>query len=85
MCPVQSRQGIGYPLHPPETGQFSRLFNPRTDRWEDHFALAGARLVGTTVIGQVTINLLRLNEDERVLERAWLQRLGEFPPAKRLA
>ncbi|MEO5959832.1 MAG: HNH endonuclease signature motif containing protein, partial [Opitutaceae bacterium] len=63
----------------PETGQFSRLFNPRTDRWEDHFAPEGARLAGKSAIGRVTITLLRLNDDERVLEREWLQRLGEYP------
>jgi hypothetical protein len=63
----------------PETGQFSRLFNPRTDKWAEHFALDGARLAGKSAIGRVTITLLRLNDDERVLERTWLQRLGEFP------
>ncbi len=63
----------------PATGQFSRLFNPRADRWEAHFALDAGRLVGKSEIGQVTITLLRLNDDERVLERTWLQRLGEYP------
>jgi hypothetical protein len=63
----------------PETGQFSRLFNPRADRWAEHFALDGARLTGKSAIGRVTITLLRLNDDERVLERMWLLRLGEYP------
>ncbi len=62
----------------PETGQFSRLLNPRADRWAEHFAPDGARLTGKSVIGRVTITLLRLNDDERVLERRWLQRLGEY-------
>lgn len=62
----------------PETGQFSRLFNPRTDRWEDHFAPEGARLTAKTVIGQVTLTLLRLNDDERVVERELMRRLGEY-------
>jgi hypothetical protein len=63
----------------PETGQFPRLFNPRADRWAEHFTLDGARLTGKPAIGRVTIPLLRLNDDERVLERMWLQRLGEYP------
>lgn len=62
-----------------ETGQFSRLFNPRTDRWENHFALEGRRLAGKTAMGRVTITLLRLNDDERVVEREWMQRLDDYP------
>ncbi|MSU50961.1 MAG: HNH endonuclease [Opitutus sp.] len=63
----------------PATGQFSRLFNPRVDSWAEHFSLEAGRLTGRSEIGQVTISLLRLNDDERVLERTWLQRLGEYP------
>lgn len=25
----------------PSTGEFTRFFNPRTDRWSDHFVLSG--------------------------------------------
>jgi len=59
--------------------QFSRLFNPRTDRWDEHLKLDGARLVGRTIIGEVTIKLLRLNDEDRIMERMLLQRLGEYP------
>ena len=62
-----------------ETGQFSRLFNPRTDRCGNHFALEGRRLAGKTAMGRVTITLLRLNDDEQVVEREWMQSLGEYP------
>jgi len=44
----------------PVTGEFVRLFNPRLDRWEDHFRLAGALFQGLTPIGDVTISLLNL-------------------------
>ena len=30
------------------SGQFVRLFNPRIDRWEEHFRLEGAQIVGVT-------------------------------------
>ncbi len=60
-------------------GAFTRLFNPRIDRWEEHFVLEEARIVGRTAIGQVTEALLRLNEDERLEERVLLQLLREYP------
>jgi len=57
------------------SGTFIRLFNPRLDQWNEHFALDGARIVGLTPIGQVTVTLLRFNEDARMLERILLQRV----------
>jgi hypothetical protein len=36
----------------------------------------GARIVGLTPIGQVTVTLLRFNENERLLERILLQQAG---------
>ena len=61
------------------TGAFVRLFNPRIDRWNEHFSWAGARIHGRTTIGEVTAALLRMNGDDRVAERHLLQKLGEFP------
>jgi hypothetical protein len=61
----------------PGSGEFIRLFNPRLDRWDEHFVIDGARIVGLTSIGQVTVTLLRFNEDERLLERLLLQQTGK--------
>ncbi len=61
----------------PGSGEFIRLFNPRLDRWDEHFVIDGARIVGLTPIGQVTVTLLRFNEDERLLERLLLQQTGK--------
>ena len=66
----------------PVDGAFSRLFNLRIDRWEEHFTLERARIVGITPVGQVTVRLLRFNDDERILERSLLQLLGEYPRPK---
>ena len=66
----------------PATSHFSRLFNPRTDRWEEHFALDGARLVSSTPVGRVTLTLLHLNDTDRMIERALLQQIGEYPRGK---
>jgi HNH endonuclease len=61
------------------TGAFVRLFNPRMDHWNDHFVIEGARIIGLTPIGQITAALLRLNDDERLLERSLLKQAGHYP------
>ena len=60
------------------TGAFIRLFNPRIDRWVDHFKTQEGRIGGLTEVGTVTARLLRMNEGERVIERRLLQMLGEY-------
>jgi len=63
-----------------QTGQLSRLFHPRQDRWADHFRLHGAVIEPVSIVGGVTIFLLRLNAPERTAERQLLQELGTYPP-----
>ncbi len=53
----------------PQTGEFSFLFNPRTQQWAEHFKLEEKRLIGLTIQGRTTINLLKLNSDVRLAER----------------
>ena len=66
------------------TGQFSRLFNPRIDRWSDHFSLDGDVIGPRSDIGEVTARILDLNDPTRVAERAALRTLGRYPsPAAR--
>ena len=43
-----------------------RLFHPRQDVREQHFAWQGERLVGRTPIGRATIEALRLNHPLRL-------------------
>lgn len=59
----------------PITGERSRLFHPRRDRWEDHFAwdAEGLELHGTTVIGRATERLLRVNSPELLRQRHLLR------------
>lgn len=61
------------------TEQFVRFYNPRTDRWADHFELVGSRIEGLTPIGVVTTRILGFNSVERILERQTLQSLGRYP------
>jgi hypothetical protein len=65
----------------PDTGELCRLFNPRTDRWRDHFRLDGPRIEGLSEIGRATVLLLRMNGDDRLLERTVLVRSGRYPCA----
>ncbi|MEH2033453.1 MAG: HNH endonuclease signature motif containing protein [Nostoc sp.] len=57
----------------PETGAFSFLFNPRTQKWAEHFTFSELNLVGLTPIGRTTIRLLQINSDERLAERQRLR------------
>jgi hypothetical protein len=62
----------------PGSGQFTRLFNPRLDLWDEHFVMEHAHIIGLTPIGQGTVTLLRFNEVERVLERGLLVPAGRL-------
>lgn len=56
----------------PQSGAITPLFNPRTQHWADHFRLDGATIVPLTSEGRATVFLLRLNDPERIQERAVL-------------
>lgn len=60
-----------------------RLFNPRRDRWEDHFKLEGVYIVPVTNIGEATVRLLGLNHPLRLAERELLIRAGRYHPQRR--
>jgi hypothetical protein len=63
----------------PRTAEIVPLFDPRHDRWSDHFRLNGARVEPISQIGWATARLLGLNAPERILERRLLQSLGRYP------
>jgi len=58
-----------------ETGTIVTLFNPRTDKWHDHFKQSGSFIIGCTPTGRATVHVLNMNEDRRVKLRASLQEL----------
>jgi hypothetical protein len=53
------------------------LFHPRRDAWPEHFAWRGTLIVGQTAIGRATVQLLAMNDWQRVELRDNLQALGE--------
>ncbi len=64
----------------PETGSAVPLFNPRRDRWHEHFRWNGAELVGRTASGKATVDVLGINLPLRRAFREALIDEGLFPP-----
>jgi hypothetical protein len=56
-----------------------RLFNPRTDAWDNHFELVDGAIIGRTAIGRATVFLLNVNEPIRIEMRRALVELGQWP------
>ena len=78
-CPdCNAHKGPNLTSIDPESDQYVRLFNPRIDRWDDHFQTQGPFIAGTTPIGRATVSLLTMNESERLQMRAELQQTGDF-------
>jgi len=64
-----------------QTDQDVPLFNPRTDRWTDHFAWdEDWQIVGLTPTGRATIAALDLNHPRRVRIREAEEWFDLFPP-----
>ena len=46
-------------------GQLIPLFHPRTQRWDEHFAVEEDWIVGLTPVGRGTVELFDMNDDDR--------------------
>jgi hypothetical protein len=68
----------------PATGCMAPLFDPRRQRWSDHFAWNGEAtlIVGLSPTGRATVESLHLNRPEVVNLRRVLAEAGEHPPAE---
>jgi len=56
-----------------------RFYNPRKDKWADHFELANGSIHGKTDIGRATVSLFRMNEVDRLIFRQQLIDLALYP------
>lgn len=65
----------------PETDLITALFNPRTQRWNEHFRLDDTSISPLTPEARVTIQLLQLNRSDRLEERKILIGKGQYPPS----
>src|SRR5689334_20939461 len=63
----------------PITRELVALFNPRTQRWSEHFHLHGGEIVPLTAIGRATEAMLRLNLPQRIEARQRWSALGLYP------
>jgi hypothetical protein len=63
-----------------ESGTIVRLFNPRRDKWAEHFIWDGPKLKALTQIGRATIAVLLINDPEAIAVRKALQDEGVFGP-----
>lgn len=66
----------------PDTGGQAPLFNPRTQRWQDHFAWSEdfTHVIGRTPSGRATVAELELNREETVNLRLLLVGARLHPP-----
>lgn len=67
------------------SGAIVLLFNPRRDRWTEHFRLENGRIEPLTAIGRATASLLQLNHPLRVEERLLLGATGLIRAPEALA
>jgi len=63
----------------PDTGNLVALFNPRTQKWNEHFSLTGGLIIALNPIASATVDLLKLNLPARVEAREALARRGRYP------
>lgn len=68
----------------PADGAMVPLFNPREDRWQDHFCWSDdyLRIVGITPTGRATIEALQMNRPGLVNMRQLLYAIGKHPPRR---
>lgn len=59
----------------PDTKSLVTLFNPRTQSWDSHFSKVGHRILGLTVVGRATAELLQMNALRRIALRIAVDRL----------
>jgi hypothetical protein len=71
-----SYKGTDIAAYAPDSDDIVPLFNPRADNWSDHFDWKGAVLFGKTAIGAATIELLKINQSDRVEHRQLLNQAG---------
>ncbi len=50
---------------------FTRLFNPRIDTWNEHFEYEDCTFYAKSIIGEATIKVLKLNDLDRIIERSY--------------
>lgn len=64
----------------PQTGAVVALYHPRRQSWLEHFLVgSNAVLQGLTAEGRATVELLAMNDEDRLRLRSQLMRRGRYP------
>lgn len=64
----------------PLTGDASKFYNPRQQIWDVHFKLNDDMTIfGLTPEGRTTIEVLRINDPERLKQRFGEHQVGDYP------
>lgn len=78
-CPYCNRaKGSDLGSLDPQTQKLTPFFNPRTQKWSEHFLLLEATISPQTPEGRVTALILQFNDSERSQERANLIAIGQY-------
>ena len=69
----------------PADGAMAPLFNPREQRWQEHFCWSGdyTQIIGLTPTGRATVETLQLNRPGLINMRQLLYTIGKHPPRRR--
>src|SRR5882724_5185102 len=62
----------------PVDSSLTRLFNPRTDRWPEHFRFSRGEIIPLTAIGRTTLYVANMNAPVRVMGRRLLMATGDI-------
>jgi hypothetical protein len=62
----------------PVESSLTRLFNPRIDRWSDHFRFNRGEIISLTAIGRTTLYVVNMNALVRVMGRRLLMATGDM-------
>ena len=84
-CPLcNGHKGIQTHGIDPTTGEQVPLFNPRQQRWRDHFCWSedGVEILGLTATGRATVIALQLNNEYLVRARRRWVAAGWHPPTE---
>jgi hypothetical protein len=64
----------------PQTGEEAAIFNPRIDRWKEHFRWDGVKIQGLTPTGRATVAALKMNRVLILAIRKEETLRGRHPP-----
>ena len=77
-CPICNRKkGADLGTMVGDPPKLVRFFNPRTDRWTEHFSLEeSGEIISITDVGEATVKFLDFNHPDAVIQRRKLVEAG---------